>query len=69
MICCCLSSFRIERMSPLGNATAEECANYIIIMFSDYTRKVTMQNLMHDGGFSTSGMTDDLIEILRTDKK
>jgi len=53
-----------EKMSPLGNATAEECANYIVIMFSDYTRKVTMQNLMHDGGFSTSGITDDLVETL-----
>ena len=58
-----------EKMSPLGNATAEECANYIIVMFSDYTRKVTMQNLMHDGGFSTSGMTEDLIELLSSEKK
>jgi enoyl-[acyl-carrier protein] reductase I len=56
-----------EKMSPLGNATAEECANYIVIMFSDYTRKVTMQNLMHDGGFSTSGITDDLVEALTPD--
>jgi len=53
-----------EKMSPLGNATAEECANYILVMFSDYTRKVTMQNLMHDGGFSTSGMTDDLVDFI-----
>ncbi len=53
-----------QLMSPLGNATAEECANYIVIMFSDFTRMVTMQNLMHDGGFSSSGITNDLIERL-----
>ncbi|MFP4042016.1 MAG: enoyl-ACP reductase [Bacteroidales bacterium] len=46
-----------ERMSPLGNATAEECANYCIALFSDLTRKVTMQNLYHDGGFSSMGMS------------
>jgi enoyl-[acyl-carrier protein] reductase I len=53
-----------ERMSPLGNASAEDCAAYVISMFSDLTRKVTMQNLFHDGGFSSSGITDDLIEKL-----
>ena len=46
-----------ERMSPLGNATADECADYCIVMFSDMTRKVTMQNLFHDGGFSSMGMS------------
>lgn len=46
-----------ERMSPLGNATAEECANYCVAMFSDLTRKITMQNLYHDGGFSSMGMS------------
>ena len=46
-----------ERMSPLGNATAEDCANYCITLFSDLTRKVTMQNLYHDGGFSSMGMS------------
>ncbi len=46
-----------ERMSPLGNATAAECADYCIMMFSDLTRKVTMQNLFHDGGFSSIGMS------------
>lgn len=46
-----------ERMSPLGNATADECADYCIVMFSDLTRKVTMQNLFHDGGFSNMGMS------------
>ena len=46
-----------NRMSPLGNATADECADYCIVMFSDLTRKVTMQNLFHDGGFSSVGMS------------
>lgn len=46
-----------ERMSPLGNATAEECADYCVTLFSDLTRKVTMQNLFHDGGFSSMGMS------------
>lgn len=46
-----------ERMSPLGNATADECADYCITMFSDLTKKVTMQNLFHDGGFSNMGMS------------
>lgn len=53
-----------QMMSPLGNATAEDCANYIVSLFSDYTRMVTMQNLMHDGGFSASGITTELIERL-----
>ncbi|MEO7991081.1 MAG: SDR family oxidoreductase [Chryseolinea sp.] len=53
-----------QMMSPLGNATAEDCANYIVSLFSDYTRMVTMQNLMHDGGFSSSGITAELIERL-----
>jgi enoyl-[acyl-carrier protein] reductase I len=46
-----------ERMSPLGNATALECADYCITLFSDLTKKVTMQNLFHDGGFSNMGMS------------
>jgi len=46
-----------ERMSPLGNANAEECADYCVVMFSDLTKKVTMQNLFHDGGFSSMGMS------------
>jgi enoyl-[acyl-carrier protein] reductase I len=46
-----------DRMSPLGNASAEDCANYCITLFSDLTRKVTMQNLFHDGGFSSMGMS------------
>ena len=46
-----------NRMSPLGNASADECADYCMVMFSDLTRKVTMQNLFHDGGFSSMGMS------------
>lgn len=45
-----------DAMSPLGNASAEDCAKYCITLFSDYTRMVTMQNLYHDGGFSNMGM-------------
>jgi enoyl-[acyl-carrier protein] reductase I len=51
-----------ERMSPLGNATAADCADYCITLFSDLTRKVTMQNLFHDGGFSSMGMSYRAIE-------
>jgi enoyl-[acyl-carrier protein] reductase I len=51
-----------ERMSPLGNATASECADYCVVLFSDLTRKVTMQNLFHDGGFSSMGMSLKAIE-------
>ncbi|MFW5820329.1 MAG: enoyl-ACP reductase FabI [Bacteroidota bacterium] len=51
-----------ERMSPLGNADAEDCANFCITLFSDLTRKVTMQNLFHDGGFSSMGMSQKAIE-------
>lgn len=53
-----------DRMSPLGNASAEDCANYCIAMFSDFTRMVTMQNLLHDGGFSHSGITERIIEVM-----
>ncbi|GHU77105.1 enoyl-[acyl-carrier-protein] reductase [NADH] [Bacteroidia bacterium] len=51
-----------EKMSPLGNANADECADYCIVMFSDLTRKVTMQNLFHDGGFSNMGMSSSIAE-------
>jgi enoyl-[acyl-carrier protein] reductase I len=46
-----------DKLSPLGNATADECADYCVVMFSDLTKKVTMQNLYHDGGFSSMGMS------------
>ncbi|TWF45616.1 enoyl-[acyl-carrier-protein] reductase [NADH] [Chitinophaga polysaccharea] len=51
-----------ENMSPLGNATADECANYAVAMFSDLTRMVTMQNLFHDGGFSFTGVSKPVID-------
>lgn len=51
-----------EKMSPLGNATADECADYCAVMFSDMTKKVTMQNLYHDGGFSSTGVSQAVIE-------
>jgi enoyl-[acyl-carrier protein] reductase I len=50
-----------ERMSPLGNATADDCADYCVTLFSDLTRKVTMQNLFHDGGFSSMGMSEKAV--------
>jgi enoyl-[acyl-carrier protein] reductase I len=53
-----------DKMSPLGNASAASCADYVVLMFSDLSRMVTMQNLMHDGGFSTSGITEDIIRVL-----
>ena len=52
-----------DRMSPLGNASAEECANYCITLFSDLTKKVTMQNLYHDGGFSSMGMSNKAMQM------
>jgi enoyl-[acyl-carrier protein] reductase I len=51
-----------DKMAPLGNATADECADYVITLFSDLTRKVTMQNLFHDGGFSGVGISEDIVE-------
>jgi enoyl-[acyl-carrier protein] reductase I len=52
-----------ERMSPLGNASAEDCADYCIVMFSDFTKKVTMQNLYNDGGFSSVGMSWKAMQV------
>ena len=53
-----------EKMSPLGNATAKECADYTVSLFSDYTRKVTLQNLYHDGGFSNVGVSQEIIDAI-----
>jgi enoyl-[acyl-carrier protein] reductase I len=53
-----------ERIAPLGNPTARDCADYTVTLLSDLTRKVTMQNLFHDGGFSTMGISDELIQTL-----
>jgi enoyl-[acyl-carrier protein] reductase I len=50
-----------DKMSPLGNAPAVDCANYCVALFSDYTRYVTMQNLFHDGGFSNMGMNPAIL--------
>ncbi len=51
-----------EKMAPLGNATADSCADFVTMMFSDYTRMVTMQNLFHDGGFSNVGISAEVLE-------
>jgi enoyl-[acyl-carrier protein] reductase I len=51
-----------EKMSPLGNADADQCADYVVTLFSDLTKMVTMQNLFHDGGFSYTGVTQAVIE-------
>ncbi len=53
-----------EKMSPLGNPTADDCADYCVTLFSDLTRKVTMQNLFHDGGFVTNGISEELMQDL-----
>lgn len=53
-----------EKLAPLGNPTADECADYCVTLFSDLTRKVTMQNLYHDGGFVTAGINEDMINDL-----
>ena len=53
-----------DKLSPLGNADAQDCASYIVLLFSDFSRMVTMQNLMHDGGFSSSGITEEIISAL-----
>lgn len=54
-----------DELSPLGNATADECADYVVSLFSDLTRKVTMQNLYHDGGFAHVGITDGIVEKMK----
>lgn len=54
-----------NKMSPLGNATSEDCANYCVTMFSDMTRMVTMQNLFHDGGFSNTGVSQGIVEEMQ----
>jgi enoyl-[acyl-carrier protein] reductase I len=54
-----------DKMSPLGNASAEACADYTITLFSDLTKMVTMQNLMHDGGFSSMGISEDIVSTIQ----
>jgi enoyl-[acyl-carrier protein] reductase I len=53
-----------DAISPLGNASAEACADYCVMMFSDFTRMVTMQNLYHDGGYSTTGVSSEILQKL-----
>jgi len=53
-----------DKIAPMGNPTADECADYCVTLFSDLTKKVTMQNLYHDGGFVTAGISEDMIEGL-----
>jgi len=54
-----------DKMSPLGNAPADDCANFCVTMFSDLTRMVTMQNLFHDGGFSFTGVSQPIVEMMQ----
>jgi len=54
-----------DKMSPLGNANSEDCARYCVTLFSDYTRMVTMQNLFHDGGFSKTGISKDVVDFFK----
>ena len=56
-----------DQIAPLGNASSDECADYVITLFSDLTRKVTMQNLFHDGGFSMTGVSAEVMSLM--DKK
>jgi len=51
-----------DKMSPLGNATAQDCADYTVTLFSDLTKKVTLQNLFNDGGFSNMGVSEEIID-------
>ena len=50
-----------DQISPLGNASADSCADYCVSLFSDLTRMVTMQNLYHDGGYSTTGISSEVM--------
>ncbi|MBF26097.1 MAG: enoyl-ACP reductase [Flavobacteriales bacterium] len=57
-----------NKISPLGNASSEDCAKYCVTLFSDYTKAVTMQNLFHDGGFSKTGVSQELIDLISIKK-
>ncbi len=58
-----------DKMSPLGNAPAEDCANFCITMFSDFTRYITMQNIFHDGGFSNVGVSEAIMNVIEQQHK
>jgi len=53
-----------ERVAPLGNASADSCADYAVTLLSDFARMVTMQTLYHDGGFSSMGISDEIVEAM-----
>lgn len=55
-------------LSPLGNASADACADYCVFMFSDLSRMITMQNLYHDGGFSSVGVSQEIMDMLSKDE-
>ncbi len=57
-----------EKMSPLGNATAMDCANYTVTLFSDLTKRVTLQNLYNDGGFSNMGVSDAIMDVFMNEE-
>lgn len=54
-----------DELSPLGNASAEDCANYCLTLFSDLSRMVTMQNLFHDGGYITTGISQTILDKMK----
>ncbi len=54
-----------DKISPLGNASAEDCAKFCVLLFSDYSRMITMQNIYHDGGYSSTGTNQKLLNLLR----
>jgi enoyl-[acyl-carrier protein] reductase I len=58
----------LKRCHPLGNATALDCANYTVTLFSDLTKRVTLQNLYNDGGFSNVGVSQEIIDIVSSEK-
>ncbi|MDT0646060.1 SDR family oxidoreductase [Zunongwangia sp. F260] len=58
-----------DKMSPLGNATAQDCADYTVSLFSDLTKKVTLQNLYNDGGFSNMGVSQQVMEAFEKDQE
>ena len=58
-----------DQISPLGNASAIDCANYCVSLFSDLTRMVTMQNLYHDGGFSTTGISQEVMNLFQKEEE
>ena len=57
-----------DKISPMGNASSEDCAKYCVSLFSDYTKMVTMQNLFHDGGFSNTGISQDVVDVFKNTK-